>query len=177
MSKMPSMSRRSTKHPKSDPRPRSRRSTPPHAPAAALAPLAAAPQAAASAAPNPPAADIVEVLTAVVGLILFALLAGLLVAVIRKRTLDANRSNDQTSLTLGGLRDLLKKGEITQQEFDAARNAVIAAHNPAATTKPPPDPDPPQPSTTKPNTPDTTTPDHPADDPPAESDQSSNNTP
>jgi len=172
--------------------------TPGLAIAAASVPLAKAPCASAAtsplAAPTLAASDIVEVLTAVAGLILLVLLAGILFAVIRKRTLDTDRKADETSLPLGGLRDLLKKGEITQEEFDAARNAVIAAHKPAAQPKPDQPQDQPRPKTAqpdpdKPNT--GTTPNEPnrpsnpeapeapeaPEDPNDESDQPSNNNP
>jgi hypothetical protein len=89
-----------------------------HATAPTLAAAARSPTA------NP---SLTGVYIAIAVLIAVAIAAGVAFMLIRKYALsDPERTS--APLTLGGLRDMLKRGEITQEEFDKARDAIIAAH-------------------------------------------------
>lgn len=119
-----------------------------------MTPLAAYPIATASTPTTPN--DWADVLVVVAVLIAISVLAGLAFFLIRRHALSEHDHTPEP-LSLGGLRDLLKRGEITQDEFDKARSAIIATHAPHLADQnadhppnppaPPPEPsaDPPQP--------------------------------
>ncbi|MGC4033770.1 MAG: hypothetical protein QM754_18965 [Tepidisphaeraceae bacterium] len=56
-----------------------------------------------------------------------ALLIGL-VAVVRKKMMSGHAAGDG-DLSLGGLRELVRQGKMTQQEYDAAKAQIVAAHH------------------------------------------------
>lgn len=56
-----------------------------------------------------------------------AVLIGL-VAVVRKKMMHGHAGAD-AGLSLGGLRDLVRQGKMTQDEYDAAKAQIVAAHH------------------------------------------------
>lgn len=120
------------------------RATPEQAAAAAITLLvAAAPLLAAPPGQAGTAAGLTRILIPVAGLIVVAVLGGLGVMAVRRRML----AKDTAAADQGGLLDDLRKmrdrGQITPDEFDAARKSIAAklAGRPVATARPkPPDP-------------------------------------
>lgn len=84
-----------------------------------------------------------EVVLWVAILIVTALLGGLLIMWVRRKTL-ANNSPAESASLMDQLRGMLARGEITQEEFDATRKAMVkkmAAKHPAAHGNSPPRPE------------------------------------
>lgn len=65
-------------------------------------------------------------LLAIGGLLLFALVGGLFVLRARKKLFAPESDTHSTGLLLDDMRAMLKRGEISQEEFDAARKSLAA---------------------------------------------------
>lgn len=63
-----------------------------------------------------------------------ALLIGV-VAVIRKRFAAADEADPAAGFSLGSLRQLVKAGKMTQEEYDRAKEQIVAAHQRAEARK------------------------------------------
>lgn len=65
-------------------------------------------------------------LIAVGSLIALCIVAGLIVLAVRKRLFASDTNGEDSGLLLDSLRDMLKSGQITQAEFDAAKKTMVA---------------------------------------------------
>ena len=98
---------------------------PKQAPAAAAILLAAAPLIAAQPGQAGTAAGLTRILIPVAALIVLAVLGGLGVLAVRRRMLAKDTAADQGGL-LDDLRAMRDRGQITPEEFDAARKSIAA---------------------------------------------------
>lgn len=84
-----------------------------------------------------------EIVLWVAILIVTALLGGLLIMWVRRKTLTSNNPAENASL-MDQLRGMLARGEITQAEFDATRKSMVrklAEKNAATSASSPPRPE------------------------------------
>ena len=87
-------------------------------------------------APPPPKSGVTTGFLAVGGLILFALVGGLLAVRARKKLLGKDDASQSSGLLLDDMRAMLKRGEISPEEFEATKRTLSARMRAASPREP-----------------------------------------